>query len=49
MNNQLNIHKIKAENANLKAFKAMVMKFLEKFNLKEQFNKFMAKSQEKER
>jgi len=47
--NQLNIHKVIAENEQLKAFKKQIVKFLEVFNLKEQFNKFIPKDKEKER
>lgn len=45
--NQLDIGKIMAENKQLKKFKDMVMKFLDNFNLKEQFNKFMNRNEVK--
>lgn len=47
--NQLNIGSIIAENQQLKAFKEKVMRFIEKLGLKEQFDKFMKGSVEKER
>ena len=45
--NQLDIGKIMAENKQLKKFKDMVMKFLDNFNLKEQFNKFINRNEVK--
>ncbi|MEG2648364.1 MAG: plasmid recombination protein [Anaerovoracaceae bacterium] len=45
LKNKLNMGKIIAENEQLKKFQDMVMKFLEVFNLKEQFNKFMNKNE----
>lgn len=47
--NQLNIGSIMAENQQLKAFKEKVLRFIEKLGLKEQFDKFMKGSVDKER
>lgn len=47
LKNKLNIGKILAENEQLKKFQNMVMKFLEIFNLKEQFNKFINRNEVK--